>query len=141
MQQNRKRIEIPFILLLCRKPYENGQCKLQKYSEETLDQTDVKFKDAFACCVIMASAGYPVKYGKGFEISVPEEVEPKVYYAGAAQKDGKLVTSGGRVLGVTEVRATLKEAIAASYEDVAKITFENSYYRRDIGKRALEAGE
>ena len=108
---------------------------------QTLDQTEVRFKDAFACCVIMASEGYPVKYEKGYEISVPADIEPKVYYAGAAVKDGRLVTNGGRVLGVTEVRSTLKEAIDASYGDVYKVKFENAYFRHDIGKRALEAGE
>ena len=105
----------------------------------TLADTEVEFKDENACCVIMVSEGYPVKYDKGFEISIPEDIEDKVYVAGAALKDGKLVTSGGRVLGVTEIRATLKEAIAASYEDVKKISFDNAYYRKDIGAKALLA--
>ena len=110
-------------------------------TDGTLSETDMEFTDGSACCVIMASDGYPVKYEKGFEISVPSDIEPKVYYAGAAIKDGKLVTNGGRVLGVTEVRDTLKEAIDAAYEDVKKIKFENAYYRRDIGKRALKSEE
>ena len=110
-------------------------------TDGTLSETDMEFTDGSACCVIIASDGYPVKYEKGFEISVPSDIEPKVYYAGAAIKDGKLVTNGGRVLGVTEVRDTLKEAIDAAYEDVKKIKFENAYYRRDIGKRALKAEE
>ena len=105
-----------------------------------LAETEVEFKDENACCVIMASDGYPVKYEKGFEISIPEDIESKVYVAGAALKDGKLLTSGGRVLGVTEIRSTLKEAIDASYEDVEKISFENAYYRNDIGQKALKAG-
>ncbi len=105
-----------------------------------LEQTDVKFRDENACCVIMASEGYPVKYEKGFEISIPKEIEDKVYVAGAALKEGKLLTSGGRVLGVTEIAQTLEQAIKASYEDVNKISFENAYYRSDIGQKALKAG-
>ncbi|MBR2100622.1 MAG: phosphoribosylamine--glycine ligase [Eubacterium sp.] len=106
----------------------------------TLEQTDVKFRDENACCVIMASEGYPVKYEKGFEISIPKEIEDKVYVAGAALKEGKLLTSGGRVLGVTEIAQTLEQAIKASYDDVNKISFENAYYRSDIGQKALKAG-
>ena len=106
----------------------------------TLEQTEVMFSDKNACCVIMASKGYPVKYDKGFEITVPEDIESKVYVAGAALKEGKLLTSGGRVLGVTEIRSTLEEAIKASYEDVREISFENAYYRSDIGMKALKAG-
>ena len=106
----------------------------------TLDQTEVKFSDKNACCVIMASEGYPVKYEKGFEITIPEDIENKVFVAGAALKDGKLLTSGGRVLGVTEIRSTLEDAIKASYEDVKKISFDNAYYRSDIGQKALKAG-
>ena len=104
-----------------------------------LDETEVKFRAENACCVIMASEGYPVKYDKGFEISIPEDIESKVYVAGAALKDGKLLTSGGRVLGVTEIAGTLEQAIKASYDDVKKISFENAYYRNDIGQKALKA--
>ncbi len=104
-----------------------------------LADTEVKFKNENACCVIMASDGYPVKYGKGFEITIPEDISDKVFVAGAKLENGKLLTNGGRVLGVTEIRGTLKEAIDASYEDVSKISFENAYYRRDIGKKALLA--
>ena len=105
----------------------------------TLNETEVKFKDESACCVIMASDGYPVKYGKGYEITVPEDIEDNVFVAGAQLKDGKLLTSGGRVLGVTEIRSNLEEAVKAAYEDVSKINFQNAYYRKDIGKKALEA--
>ncbi len=108
-------------------------------TDQKLNRVNVKFGSGHACCVIMASDGYPVKYEKGYQISVPSDIEPKVFYAGAAVKDGKLVTNGGRVLGVTEVRETLKEAIEASYEDVQRIHFDNAYYRHDIGKRALDA--
>jgi phosphoribosylamine--glycine ligase len=104
-----------------------------------LDETEVKFRAENACCVIMASEGYPVKYDKGFEISIPDDIESKVYVAGAVLNDGKLLTSGGRVLGITEIAGTLEQAIKASYEDVKKISFENAYYRNDIGQKALKA--
>lgn len=110
-------------------------------TDGTLSETDVKFKDADACCVIMASDGYPVSYKKGYEITIPEEIFDSVYVAGATQKDGKLYTSGGRVLGVTSVASTLKEAIDSSYKKVKEILFENAYYRHDIGQRALKATE
>ena len=110
-------------------------------TDGTLSETDVKFKDADACCVIMASDGYPVSYKKGYEITIPEEIFDFVYVAGATQKDGKLYTSGGRVLGVTSVASTLKEAIESSYKKVKEISFENAYYRHDIGQRALKATE
>lgn len=110
-------------------------------TDGTLSETDVKFKDADACCVIMASDGYPVSYKKGYEITIPEEIFDSVYVAGATQKDGKLYTSGGRVLGVTSVASTLKEAIDSSYKKVKEISFENTYYRHDIGQRALKATE
>lgn len=110
-------------------------------TDGTLSETDVKFKDADACCVIMASDGYPVSYKKGYEITIPEEIFDSVYVAGATQKDGKLYTSGGRVLGVTSVASTLKKAIDSSYKKVKEISFENAYYRHDIGQRALKATE
>ncbi len=110
-------------------------------TDGTLSETDVKFKDADACCVIMASDGYPVSYKKGYEITIPEKIFDSVYVAGATQKDGKLYTSGGRVLGVTSVASTLKEAIDCSYKKVKEISFENAYYRHDIGQRALKATE
>lgn len=110
-------------------------------TDGTLSETDVKFKNADACCVIMASDGYPVSYKKGYEITIPEEIFDSVYVAGATQKDGKLYTSGGRVLGVTSVASTLKEAIDSSYKKVKEISFENAYYRHDIGQRALKATE
>lgn len=110
-------------------------------TDGTLSETDVKFKDTDACCVIMASDGYPVSYKKGYEITIPKEIFDSVYVAGATQKDGKLYTSGGRVLGVTSVASTLKEAIDSSYKKVKEISFENAYYRHDIGQRALKATE
>ena len=89
----------------------------------------------------MASEGYPVSYGKGYPIEIPADVRGRVYCAGAAEKDGRLVTSGGRVLGVTNVAPTLKEAVKRSYDDVSRIKFDNAYYRTDIGARALRALE
>ena len=113
---------------------------MQAVTNGTLADTEVKFAaDKSACCVIMASAGYPQSYEKGYEITIPESVADSVYVAGAAIKDGKLVNSGGRVLGVTSVADTLPEAIAASYAKVDTIHFENAFCRRDIGQRALKA--
>ena len=104
-----------------------------------LSSTAVKFSDKSACCVIMASKGYPEKYESGYEITIPESVSDSVYVAGAKLSDGMLVNAGGRVLGVTAVADTLEEAIRASYEKVGSVEFENAYYRSDIGARALMA--
>lgn len=112
---------------------------MQAVTEGRLSELEVKFSKDSACCVIMASKGYPLSYEKGFEISIPDELRDRVYVAGAKLDGGKLLSSGGRVLGVTELANTLPEAIEKAYADVEKISFENAYYRRDIGKRALEA--
>ena len=112
---------------------------MQAVTEGRLAELEVKFSEGSACCVIVASKGYPLSYEKGFEISIPEQLRDRVYVAGAKLDGGKLLSSGGRVLGVTELAATLPEAIEKAYADVEKISFENAYYRRDIGKRALEA--
>ena len=114
---------------------------MQAVTEERLSEIDVKFSSKNACCVIMASNGYPSKYEKGFEITIPNNIWDKVYVAGAAIKDDKLVTSGGRVLGATAVADSLKSAVSDAYELVKQINFTNSYYRKDIGARALKAGE
>ena len=114
---------------------------MQAVTEERLSEIDVEFSDEFACCVIMASDGYPEAYAKGFEITVPEELKDNVYVAGAALKDGKLVTSGGRVLGAAKTAKTLKDAVEGAYGLVEKIHFENAFYRHDIGARALKATE
>ena len=111
---------------------------MQAVSDGKLAETAVEFSDGAACCVVMASGGYPGSYEKGHEITIPEGLSAEVFVAGAAQKDGKLVTSGGRVLGVTATADTLAEAVAKSYANVEKITFEKAFYRRDIGRRALE---
>lgn len=114
---------------------------MQAVTNETLSECEVKFSDKNACCVIMASEGYPVKYEKGYEITIPEELESNVFVAGAKIENGKLLTNGGRVLGVTTVKDTLKDAIDASYEAVNKINFGNAYYRKDIGQKALNCKE
>lgn len=114
---------------------------MQSVTNGTLSECGVEFYDKNAACVIMASAGYPVSYEKGYEINIPENVAESVYVAGAALKDGKLVTSGGRVLGVTATAETLADAIKSAYSKVEKISFENAFYRRDIGARALKATE
>ena len=112
---------------------------MQATTNGTLAETEVKFSDKNACCVIMASNGYPLSYEKGFEMHIPEKITDSVYVAGAKLEDGRLLTNGGRVLGVTAVRDTLAEAINAAYEKVKTISFDNAYYRHDIGARALKA--
>ena len=114
---------------------------MQAVTAGKLAECEVKFRDANACCVVLASKGYPGSYGKGFEITIPESVRPNVYVAGAALKDGKLVTGGGRVLGVTAVEKTLPEAVSSAYALAEQVTFENRYMRSDIGRRALNAPE
>ena len=114
---------------------------MQAVAEERLSECEVKFSDKSACCVIMASNGYPQSYETGFEMTIPsdEELSAEVFVAGAKLSDGKLLTAGGRVLGVTAKADTLEEAIKKSYAAVSKISFENAYWRKDIGKRALNA--
>ena len=112
---------------------------MQAVTAGRLAECEVRFRNAHACCVVLASKGYPGSYGKGYEITIPEAVRPNVYVAGAALKDGKLVTSGGRVLGVTAVADTLPEAVKEAYALAEKITFENKYQRSDIGRRAMKA--
>jgi phosphoribosylamine--glycine ligase len=114
---------------------------MQSVTNQTLDKCDVKFADKNACCVIMASKGYPEKYENGFEIVIPEEIADTVYVAGAKCADGKLLSAGGRVLGVTDVNDTLEKAIEGAYNKVKKIKFDNAFYRSDIGQKALKATE
>ena len=110
---------------------------MQATTNQKLSEINVEFMDKSAACVIMASGGYPESYGKGYEITIPNEILDKVYVAGASLDNGKLVTSGGRVLGVTEVADTLEKALELSYNGVKQITFEKAYYRKDIGQKAL----
>ena len=109
----------------------------------TLDQIDLQFEDNAAVCVVLASRGYPVKYEKGFEIRGLENFKGKdgyyVFHAGSRFSDGKIVTNGGRVLGVTALGKDLKEARANAYEAVKWIVFDNKYCRSDIGKAIDEA--
>ncbi len=114
---------------------------MQAATYGTLADCDVRFSSKSAACVIMAAEGYPVKYEKGFEITIPADVADSVYVAGAVKKDGKLLTSGGRVLGVTDTADTLEGAIKAAYGKVEKISFGNAFYRKDIGAKALKAKE
>ncbi|MBQ3492341.1 MAG: phosphoribosylamine--glycine ligase [Oscillospiraceae bacterium] len=113
---------------------------MQATTNGTLAETEVKFADKNACCVIMASKGYPTAYEKGYEMTIPEVIWDNVYVAGAALKDGKLLTNGGRVLGATAVADTLDQAIDSAYKMVKTIHFDNAYYRNDIGAKALKAG-
>ena len=107
----------------------------------TLKADMVRFSDKSACCVVMASEGYPVKYKTGFELNIPKDIPLTVYVAGAKEEDGKLLTAGGRVLGAVAVATTLEDAIDKVYKNIDKIHFDNAYYRRDIGQRALNAKE
>ena len=111
-------------------------------SEGRLADTEVKFSEKSACCVILASEGYPQKYGKGFPITLPETAAgEQIYVAGAVQKEGQLLTSGGRVLGAAAVAENLPAAIARAYALADRIHFDNAFCRRDIGQRALKALE
>ena len=114
---------------------------MQAVTEERLAEADVRFSADSACCVVMASKGYPSSYETGFPITVDPGLEGEVFFAGAKKKDGVLVTGGGRVLGVTARAETLQQAIKKAYRGVEKVHFENAYYRNDIGKRALAAQE
>ena len=104
----------------------------------TLCDCEVKFKNGAAACVVMASSGYPQKYESGFDLVIDKSVEDTVYVAGAKSVEGVLKTAGGRVLGVTATADTLHEALEKAYEKVNYVKFENAYYRKDIGKKALE---
>ena len=106
---------------------------------ETLADTKVEFKDMAACCVVMASKGYPGKYETGFEIKVAPDCEAEVYVAGAKLDGDKVLAAGGRVLGVVAVADDLISAVDKAYGEVPKVTFDNAYYRHDIGQKAIKA--
>ena len=117
---------------------------MQATTNGTLDKTEVKFSDGAAACVILASGGYPLAYEKGKEITGLTEgqldaADVTVYHAGTAIKEGKLVTNGGRVLGVTAAAPRLTAAITQAYAAAEKISFEKLHKRTDIGMRALKA--
>ena len=110
---------------------------MKAVTEERLSEIDVEFSEESAACVIMASKGYPQSYEKGFEMTIPEDIENNVYVAGASLKDDKLLTNGGRVLGATAVENDLRSAVKSAYALVEKIHFDNAFYRNDIGAKAL----
>jgi len=114
---------------------------MQATTNGTLAETEVKFSSGAAACVIMASAGYPGSYEKGKEITIPAQLSDSVIVAGAKLDGERLLTNGGRVLGVIGTADTLKGALDRAYENVSHIHFEGAYYRRDIGARALAAME
>ncbi len=117
---------------------------MQAVENETLGDLDVAWSDGAAACVVLASGGYPEFYEKGRAISLPERLPDNVtlYHAGdALREDGTLVTSGGRVLGVTAAAPTLKEALRDAYAAAETVDFDGKYLRTDIGKRALAALE
>lgn len=102
-----------------------------------LDKVKVEFENKSAACIIMASEGYPLEYKKGFDINIPKDIIERVYFAGVKKENEKLLTNGGRVLGITNIADTLDKAIKLSYEDAKQISFEGAYYRKDIGEKAL----
>ncbi|WP_288623802.1 phosphoribosylamine--glycine ligase [uncultured Brachyspira sp.] len=102
-----------------------------------LDKVKVEFENKSAVCIIMASEGYPLEYKKGFAINIPKDIIERVYFAGVKKENEKLLTNGGRVLGITNIADTLEKAIKLSYEDAKQISFEGAYYRKDIGEKAL----
>lgn len=106
-------------------------------TNENLDKVKVEFENKSAVCIIMASEGYPLEYKKGFAINIPKDIIERVYFAGVKKENEKLLTNGGRVLGITNIADTLDKAIKLSYEDAKQISFEGAYYRKDIGEKAL----
>ena len=108
-------------------------------TDGTLADTEVKFSDKHACCVILASNGYPTAYKKGFPMTFTPEALAATFVAGGALKDGQLVTSGGRVTGTTAIADSLAEAIEEAYRLSDGVKFEGAYRRSDIGQRALQA--
>lgn len=110
--------------------------------EGRLKEEAVRFRKGAACCVIVASGGYPAGYETGYEITLPKtKAGEYLYLAGAKLQDGKLITSGGRVLGASATGATLREAIDGAYALANGVYFENAYMRKDIGQRALKSGQ
>ena len=112
---------------------------MQATTNGTLAETEVKFKKGAAACVVMASSGYPQKYESGFPLTIDESVADRVYVAGAKIEDGILKTAGGRVLGVTDTAETLDSALSKAYENLKKVHFENAFWRKDIGAKALRS--
>ncbi len=114
---------------------------MQATTNGTLAETEVKFSNGHACCVVMASEGYPGKYTTGHKLTIPAEIKDDVFVAGAKLNGEDLLTAGGRVLGVTATANSLEAAIDAAYAKVKDVHFANAFYRRDIGQKALKAGK
>ena len=117
---------------------------MQAVENETLADLDVEWHSGTAACVILASGGYPSHYEKGKVMTFPESLPANVtiYHAGdKLAEDGRLVTSGGRVLGVTATAPTLQKALADAYAAAETVAFDGKYMRHDIGRRALAAME
>ncbi len=113
---------------------------MEHIAKGTLDQAEVHFAKKSACCVIVASGGYPTSYQSGYEMTLPEPGKDEmIYIAGAKEQDGKLYTAGGRVLGATAVAEDLESAIKKAYALTEQISFTDAHYRKDIGQRALKA--
>ncbi len=113
---------------------------LEACVDGTLDKIDVKFRDAASCCLVLASGGYPVAYEKGKEITGLDAVDGAVvFHAGTKAQDGKILTNGGRVLGVTAVAPSLREAVDKAYAAAKPISFEKMHFRTDIGYHILDA--
>ena len=114
---------------------------LEAIVAERLDQLSIQWDERPAVCVVMASQGYPGSYQKGLTITGLDEVKPlhnvEVFHAGTALKENQVVTSGGRVLGVTALGNNIEEAIGSAYDAVSRIHWEGAYYRKDIGRKAL----
>ena len=114
---------------------------MQACTAGTLAETEVRFSPRSACCVVLASNGYPGKYETGFPLTVTPEAAAHTYIAGARERDGVLVTAGGRVAGVTATADTLPQAVREAYRLAEGVRFANRYCRNDIGAKALEAWE
>ncbi len=113
---------------------------MQAVHDERLSEVEVKFSTGAACCVVLASNGYPKKYDSGFEMTLPETAENEhLFVAGAKLEGDKLLTAGGRVIGAVATAEHLEAAIQHAYEVAERVQFENKYCRRDIGARALAA--
>lgn len=115
---------------------------LRAVRDGRLAQVPVEFREGCACCVVLASKGYPKQYESGCPLAFPADREDlKIFVAGAREQDGVLVSAGGRVLGITAMADTLADAVEKAYAAVDQVAFRNGFCRRDIGARALRAGE
>jgi len=102
--------------------------------DEKLDSIDIEWENKYSACIVAASGGYPEAYQKGYEISIsPLKNNSMIFHAGTMREGGKYLTSGGRVLGVTAIAESLKEAVALAYDDMNAIRFRDMHYRKDIG--------